>query len=38
MMHMTMVLFTVLHAVVGLRSCKGVTVKELDAVSAAHNL
>ena len=38
MMHMTMVLFTVLHAVVGLRSCKGIKVKELDAVSVARNL
>ena len=38
MMHIIMVLFTVLHAVVGLRSCKGIKVKDLGALSVAHKL
>ena len=38
MMHMIVNVFTILHAVAGLRSCKGIKEEELYAENVAHNL
>ena len=38
MMHMIVNVFAILHAVAGLRSCKGIKEEELYAENVAHNL
>ena len=37
-MHMIVNVFTILHAVAGLRSCKGIKEEEVNAEKTAHNL